>query len=635
MRPIDLDESSWRGLYERAVSQMAQLLPGWNDNALSDPSVALLELFSFLSDAQNYELNSMKDEDYLAYLKLLGGQKRKRTPARLLAEPNKREGLFPGRRFQIEGVPFEVMDTRQPADRGIAEVIVQPDGARQSLAEGAPLAIRNDTTLDIRFTSPLSVGVEVRLWCQVLPEPGRVPPDEETEAPVRLCAAIPGEGGWQETRIQDGTCGFLQNGFLTFTPPAETDQLRLTIRGQVEGEPRLTAVVLEPVFLEQRCTRSRWAELRAPFRLPEGWAGAYVLRFFAPYENGWREVPALYVEEGLAAGWTGEAPAVLRVTAADSDFTALHALRGIAQEEVPLEEPGVLKESLSLMVEEDGLWYDCPVCEPSRADTLSRGCRWDDTRSVLRFGDGRDFDVPRSGRLLVLGCACTLGARANGAGGLLAEGDLKLRSLHNAQGGSDAEDAISAFHRVLAEQEELCRAVTCADYEVLARRTPGLRLDHVRALPSRALGRAHSGITLLAKPRSGEPLPDLSPWQRERLHHWLEPFRLVGVPLRIEGPRYVPLEIRLAITTMAPVTEESLRAVAVELTDGVAGPLDFGAEVSYSALFSALGAVPNVRAVRALEVRPLSAGARRTQDGGLSMDPDVLSYLKRFIVAQE
>ena len=65
------------------------------------------------------------------------------------------------------------------------------------------------------------------------------------------------------------------------------------------------------------------------------------------------------------------------------------------------------------------------------------------------------------------------------------------------------------------------------------------------------------------------------------------------------------------------------------------GPLDFGAELSYTTLFSALSAVPGVRAVSALELRALSHGGRRTQEGGIQLDADTLSYLERFELIEE
>ena len=229
------------------------------------------------------------------------------------------------------------------------------------------------------------------------------------------------------------------------------------------------------------------------------------------------------------AGW-GLCPEKLRVVAAEPDFAALHPLRELPGEAVCLEEDGVLPQSLRVMVEEDGLWHDCPVGAPDGTRTLPRGCRWDGPRRALRFGDGRDFRVPRTGRMLAAGCACTLGRGGNGAGGPLAQEGVTLLPLGAASGGQDGEDAHSAFLRTAQAQRALLRAVTLEDYETLARQTPGLALEAVRAVPRRTPGGA--GITLLARPGGGQT--GLTRWQRERLLDWMGRFRLLGAPVAVE-----------------------------------------------------------------------------------------------------
>jgi len=286
------------------------------------------------------------------------------------------------------------------------------------------------------------------------------------------------------------------------------------------------------------------------------------------------------------------------------------------------------------MIEENGIWYDCPVCLPEEGQTLPLGCRWDASRKVLRFGDGRDFRVPAAGRGLVTGCACTLGAKANGACGEMERGNITLRPLRPAWGGQDAEDEETAFFRAAKELESPARAAALSDYETLARRAPGLALDRVKAIPAARLGKAGAGVVLLAKPRASDRLPPLTRWQKEWLQTWLEPFRMIGTPLEVRGPRYCPVAVRVRVQCSAPA--QDLEAVAMAHTDGVAGPLDFGAELSYTALYSALSAAPGVKAVRSLELRALSSGhGRRTPEGGIRLEADVLPYLEQFEVTEE
>lgn len=634
MESVNLDTTRQADLYQRACARMAQLIPGWDDAIASDPAVALLELASFLSDVQNRKINEVRDQHYLAYLKLLGGAPRKLTPAKLLAVPTGRQAACRGRRFFIDGVPFETLDGWQRGGNRVSGAALVQGGRRTVLREDAPLALGQGgpAELEVSFREPLRPDAAVPLWLELQPEPGRIPPDDSVPPPVRLHARAGRGGVWRDAPCQDATCGLLQSGYLTVTPPMEADALRLRLDGEAEGEPRISAVALRPVPLVQRRTRSLCFELPPPYRLPEGFEGSWALRFFVRQDGGWRMAKGFSLRDGCVKGPDGSQ--VVRVAAAEPDFTAVYPLRELASEEILLEEDGVLPDSLRVMVEEDGVWYDCPVCEPEAGRTLPRGCRWDGGRRILRFGDGRDFSVPRDGQALVCGCACTLGSGGNGANGLLEQdGGASLRALRPSWGGQDAEDGKTAFFRTAREQEELLKAASLADYEALALRTPGLCLDRVRAIPSHASDGA--GVTLLAKPRSSRPLPALTQWQASRLSTWMEQFRMVGIPLSVSGPRYCRLEIRVHIRRGGPVAEPELRNAALRYADGVTGPLGFGAEVSYTALFSALGAVPGVAAVRVLELRVLSGEGRRTQEGGLRLPADTLPYLERFQMSEE
>lgn len=634
MYSLNLDTTSQRELYDRACGRMAQLLPGWSDTIPSDPAVALLELASYLSKVQNQEIDTLRERHYLAYLKLLRESPRPLAPARLLAVPVQGGLPWPGLRFEIDGVPFEVVDVPDGEACQVREALLVQGARRAALRKDAPLVIAPGAParLELTLDASLAPSRSTRLWLELQPEPGRTPPDAETPPPVFVSCQIWEDGAWRDVPSTDGTCGLLQSGYVTLTPPAASNRLRLLIDGGLEGEPRISAAALHPVVLEQRRTRSRCIQMEPPCRLPRDWAEGWRLRFFLPQGDGWREDRTLFVRDGSVCGPSGEAPRTVRVVASEPDFPALCRLRELPAEEILLKEEGILPDSLRLMVEEDGIWYDCPVCRPEEGRTLPRGCRWDSARKALRFGDGRDFCIPHAGQLLVAGCACTLGAGGNGAGGLLEKRGISLLPLSPAAGGQDAEDGKSAFFRAAKEQELPARAVSLSDYEALAMRTPGLALARVKAAPAGRLGKAGAGVVVIAKPRSANPLPPLTRWQKDRLTGWLDRFRLIGVPVEVRPPRYCPIEVRVRVRLCGPAAEHLLRAAAIQHTDGVTGPLDFGGEISYTALFAALSAVPGVGAVRGLE---LSGGGRRTQEGGIRLDADALPYLERFQVTEE
>lgn len=636
MYSLNLDTTNQQELYERACARMSQLVPEWNDAIPSDPAVVLLELTSYLSTVQNREINTLREQHYLAYLKLLGEFPQQLTPARLLAVPVKGELPWPGVRFAIDGVPFEVIDTPGKECQVLKTAMIR--GAHRTLLRpDAPLAVTDNLPceLELTFDVPLTPHTSVQLWLELQPEPGRTPPDAETPPPIDIHAQIWENNAWRDVSCVDGTCGLLQSGYITLTPNASCNRVRLLIKGELEGEPRISAVALNPVILEQRHTRSQCIQIKAPYTLPRGWAENWILRFFLPEGDCWREEASLFVRDGRVCGLAGELPQVMRIVAIEPDFSALYSLRELPGEEICLSESGILSDSLRLMIEENGVWYDCPVCQPEDGRTLTRGCRWDKSRKTLRFGDGRDFCVPQAGQLLVAGCACTLGEKGDGANGPLEREGLSLLPLAPARGGQNEEDGNNAFFRVAKEHEFPARAVSLSDYETLAMRTPGLALDRVKAVPAARFGKIGAGVVLIAKPRAKILLPSLSKWQKERLGHWLEEFRLIGVPLEVRTPRYCPIEVQVRVQSYGPTAAQVLKSAAIQYTDGVTGPLDFGAELSYTALFSALSAVRGVRTVRGLVLRALSSGGRRTQEGGIKLDLDTLPYLEQFQLIEE
>lgn len=635
MMPMDLNPTNQQELYEQACRRMAELVPGWSDDIPSEPTVTILELASQLSNLQNYKWNLVGPEHYLAYLELLGGVRTELKPAVLLTRAIGDAVPYPGQRYWVDGVPYEVVQARR-ANGAIQAVRAECGTTVLHWEPGEPMTLQGDAVrLHVAFTDALPAKTTIRIWCGLVPEQGRVPPEPATPPPVVLRAQVPDTQGWQDASLEDGTCGFLQNGYWTITAPVPFTSLCIEVIGQLEGAPCVQHLVLEPVKLEQRLTRSAFVDLTPPFRLPEGWAGNRVLRcFLAAESGGWHEAPSLYIRDGCVAGWTGHIPTAIRVIAAEPDFAFSFSVQPIACEEVKLEESGILPDYLKVMVLENGAWYDCPIVKPNPRHTLHFGCRWDETRNTLCFGDGRDYRIPAGGAILVAGCAVTLGSAGNGATGILRQGGSTLLALAPASGGCDRETAQNAFRRTAKEQSNPLRAVTLADYEELARKTPGLALGRVHAISRQSQGPGKAGVILLARPLSSDPLADLTPWQKERLQDWLGRYRMIGVPVSVQAPRYLPLAVQVTLRVSEQIDEQTIRSALVSLTDGITGPLEFGATISSTGITAVLSGLEHVLSVTALEVRPMSGGIHRSQDGSIRLKPDMLPYLKALQLRQ-
>ena len=635
MIPIDLNTTNQKDLYERACRRMSELVPGWSDAIPSDPAVVILELASQLSNMQNYKWNLVGPEHYLAYLKLLGGTRRMLTPASLLARTLGGINPYKGQRYWVDGVPYEVIETRH-MEAELQFVHIECGNEILNWESGRTITLNGETVgIHISFTTELPAKKPIRIWCGLEPEQGRVPPAPDTPPPVILKAQTSIKGVWQNVSLEDSTCGLLQSGYWTISSDDPFVSLQIKLHGQLEGTPRIQQLVLEPVHLEQCLTRSTMVDLPPPFLLPKGWIGSRVLRYFLPSDkDGWQEAPFLFAQNGCVVGWTEKPPATIRVIASEPDFTFEFAIQPTACEEIKLDEEGILPERLKVMVQENGVWYDCPITLPDPHHTLSRGCRWDEIQNALRFGDGRDYEIPTGGAVLIAGCTITLGEKGNGATGILQQGDSTLSALAPASGGCERETVYDAFRRVAKEQRVPLRAVTLADYEMLAHQTPGLALGQVHAVSHQSQGQQNAGVILFARPLSPDPLAVLTSWQRDRLQDWLEQYRMIGVPVSVQIPRYLPLAVHVTLRVSEMIDEQTIRTVIVAQTDGITGPVGFGTKISSTGITAALSKLEHVLSVTTLEIHPLTGGVNCRQDGTIHLKSDMLPYLKELKVNQ-
>jgi len=67
-----LDDRRFQDLVDEAKRMIPQFLPEWTNHNVSDPGVALIELFAWMTDLTLYRLNQLPDRLYAAFLDLVG-----------------------------------------------------------------------------------------------------------------------------------------------------------------------------------------------------------------------------------------------------------------------------------------------------------------------------------------------------------------------------------------------------------------------------------------------------------------------------------------------------------------------------------------------------------------------------------
>src|SRR5579859_1637825 len=67
-----LDDRTFQSLVDEAKSRIPHYCPEWTDHNVSDPGVALIELFAWMTDLLLYRVNQVPDRVYVKLLDLIG-----------------------------------------------------------------------------------------------------------------------------------------------------------------------------------------------------------------------------------------------------------------------------------------------------------------------------------------------------------------------------------------------------------------------------------------------------------------------------------------------------------------------------------------------------------------------------------
>jgi len=240
----------------------------------------------------------------------------------------------------------------------------------------------------------------------------------------------------------------------------------------------------------------------------------------------------------------------------------------------------------------------------------------DDRRARLRFGDEAHGRRPDEDTVFTPTYRIGNG-RAGNVGALalahvVSSDSAALLSVANplpAFGGTEPEDMNAARRDAPQAFRTQERAVTAADYAAVAER----RAEVQRAAASfRWTGSWHTAF-VTADRVGGAPVD--APFER-RLRRHLERFRMAGVDLEIDAPRFVALDIVLHVCVapehFRPQVRLALRQVLSAGTrpDGSTGLFhpdrySFGQAVYLSPLIAAAMAVPGVESVKALRFQRL------------------------------
>ena len=649
----NLDDRRFQDFVDDAKRLIQRRIPAWTDHNVHDPGVTLIEAVATIADQLGYRLNQVPERHYRKFLDLLGIMLRQPAAARAdltfrLSAPRPEPVTVPaGTQVATRRLPGE----EQVSFSTLADLTIAPvslSELRAAPAVGDEPSHLADLTTAIDPSEPGERGKAggpgargERIACfSAVPRPGdRLYAGLSAPAPrclvlLRTDSEIEGVGvvpdrpplrweaftgsGWTECEVeQDGTGGLNRPGdILIHLPERHVPSLINGIRAAW-----LRAVVTEP----------------------------------APGQPGYSRSPVLSRLSAACVGGT---------------VTAIHADRVLG--EILGESDGSAGQSFPLARRPALDTGDAPVLE------VSSDAGWQEWRSVPDFADSGwddpDFRLDHAAGTVELGPSvrladgsmrshgrvpaegATLRLREYWAGGG-ARGNVRAGALcvlrtpipyvksaanrRPAGGGRDGETVDEAKVRAGRALRTCDRAVTAADYEVIAGEAAGAAV-RVHCVPP---GAPDEPVRVLVVPDVAGYGPGRLPFAAltpdvgllERIAAALDQRRLVGARVVVEPPRYrgVTVAVRLRARRgrdCERLAQDALAALYRWLHPRDGGPdgsgWPFGRPVTLGDVHAALAGLPDLDYVDDARLYPAdpAAGARGEATQHVEVGADELPF---------
>jgi predicted phage baseplate assembly protein len=600
----NLDDRRFQDLVDEAKRMIPQLTPEWTNHNVSDPGVALIELFAWMTEMTIFRLNQVPDVIYTHLLNLIGFQPFPATAARA-------DLTF----WLVGPVPDDV---------------VVPTGT-QVATTGEIGANRVFTTLDdLRISQPHLIA-------------------SLTSAGDELYTDV-----WDDLRIATGSVVCFPRSPLTpgdafylgFADSVAGNAIQLAISATVEGigvvpdNPPLVWEVWQgegwiPLALYRDSTgglnRDGTIVMLVPMAhepLTLGGTRAYWIRArLLPAEPGqpfYRASPQIRMLTAASVGGT-----VVAEHSETARRAGLGASTGKPDQVFSVEWTPVLPRTpMEQVLVIDGagteqVWDEVDDFVNSGPTDLH--VMWDSTTGAVRFGpnirypDGSTRQhgavPPEGSRIAVSGYRYGGGAAGNvGVGTLTAMRSTipyvaRVENLTPAIGGVDAETVANAKLRGPQTLRAGARAVTAADYERLAAQADPA-VSRVRCLPPATPG---DPIRLLLVPATkADPqkarLDDfaLSPGVVQHVTSFLDERRILGSTIQVGTPYYQGVTAAALVTARpgrpASLVRERALAALYRFINPLLGGVDgtgwgFDTDLNVTSLYQLLEAIEGVERV--------------------------------------
>lgn len=303
----------------------------------------------------------------------------------------------------------------------------------------------------------------------------------------------------------------------------------------------------------------------------------------------------------LLPGTTDLVAATEGRTVAEDASAPVGISTGAADQVFSLYYEDIIDNSLQVFVDEDGagaaegvLWeHESHLIDASSEDRVYSTVTNENGVTFLLFGDNVNGRIPTQGAVITAEYRIGEGARGNVGAGTLVEltspiiGIDGITNPASASGGADAESIDSIRRQAPRSLTVLERAVTTADYALLAEKVPGVL--HAEAAASVAT----NVVLYIAPTGGGAPTEAL----KDDVDNYLADKKMIGTSVTVSDPTYVAVNV--TVNPLNVLDQYSRTNVEIAVSNAIkelfeVENVDFGFRVTLSQVYQAIQGVPGV-----------------------------------------
>lgn len=683
----NIPAKTYEELFQENLGKIPVYSGEWTNFNPADPGITVLENLTALQIIQQNRIDEVPAEVKVRLLELLGYRQRSGKCAEVWLEASGVREAFDmpaNQRFMAGDISFETTVPRRVSAGHIVSVFSRSAGVTTDCsylldrnvtlcAEAFGDGVLEGSALWLVMDEPPQEGEEKVIYVVVGGREGRTPfSDERSVSFGEICWECCTEDGFVAMRVEDGTHGFLADGYLRLTQPKGHRAVRVEedgisgyvwrarlIHSEYDAPPvlRYISEFLFPVYQKETMvdthsfpgasnvavsgTVAENGYTKVYVREQKG--GSYVAyeesmgehdrgRYYRKERQGQGNYAIVFDKKrfGRAPGHFQDAVKIVSYSEEMMRNFYLGDVFGYDGQEIGLPREHVVLSAFSIIAgreKADGeTVYD--FLKPGRQDGQEMYYSLQEDEGKLVIHDPGKFV---GAKLYLGGIAVTLGSEGNVRAGnvfvpvrLAGAENICFSNPAHGTGGVFQESFEEMRRRFVKDLGRAETAVTPSDYEALVRRLPGLCIDKVHAW----MDHGKNEVQIAVLPGSEEAFPRLSRKYRLEIEKWLNGRRLLSTGIRIRQPVYTAVLISGTIYVKPHYDDcrEQIEAAVRAGLDYVHGSMSFGERLCFDTIFHAVENIDCVSYIHELVVSPQNA-ANVTMDGtDIIPAPDCLLY---------